>query len=244
MASRSLNVWTFVLLLWSALAAVVVAFDPDHSHNHNRLHSSLFDRQPLHKRNVSSTPEELVAQALQSLVLRNKARLENPKFNKLEIAQLSEDPKLAPPLEYQGSNDTLTKRQSNNSTGLASDNSAYTIPAELAEAARIVAESTPQVPTGDHGDVAAQIRQKYTSNNNDTNIPASRGAPEGRLSAWAPEFLGNSSQAQKRDSSYWMIDMPQLGSSPFGPNGYQVSPARRGDGNSYSGYCCSLKLTT
>ncbi|CAG9998333.1 unnamed protein product [Clonostachys byssicola] len=130
------------------------------------------------------------------------------------------EPKLAPPLNY-GQNSSSARIFS--SGKLASNStSPYSIPEEIREAARKVAESTPQIPKGDHSEVAAAIKQKYRSNNNDTNAPEPLEPPDGKLGQWATSTSNMSSKVSERDSGYWMVDMAKRGQSPFAPSGYKV----------------------
>ncbi len=93
------------------------------------------------------------------------------------------------------------------------------MPTQLADAARKVAELTNQTPEGDHSDVAAAMRARYAGANNDTNAPSQERRPEGRLGNY-----GKSSAADKRDSSYCMVDEAPSGYAPFATkSGYKVS---------------------
>ncbi|KAM0188779.1 hypothetical protein ACHAPI_010388 [Fusarium lateritium] len=168
---------------------------------------------------TNSDAQALVEQALKVLAVVNKDRIENPVFNENKRENPDEEYKPAPLLDYETDPQEIrasriARRGESNSTVLGS----YRIPKELAEAAAIVAESTPQKPKGDHEDVAARIRKKYTpAFLNDTNTPEELQAPEGRLSTYAGEGL------EKRASGYWLIDDQKFpGVSPFSPSGYKV----------------------
>jgi hypothetical protein len=168
---------------------------------------------------TSSDAQALVDQALKVLAVVNKGRVENPVFNENKREDPDEEYKPAPLLDYEAdpeeiSTSRISRRDENNGTVLGS----YRIPKELAEAAAMVAESTPQKPKGDHEDVAARIRKKYKpSFLNDTNTPEESQAPEGRLSVYAGEGL------EKRASGYWLVDDQKFpGISPFSPSGYKV----------------------
>ncbi|CAF3635715.1 unnamed protein product [Fusarium graminearum] len=168
---------------------------------------------------TSSDAQALVEQALKVLAVVNKDRIENPVFNDNKREEPDEENKPAPLLDYEADPKEITpsrlaSRDDENSTVQGS----YRIPKELAEAAAKVAESTPQKPKGDHEDVAARIRKKYTPTFlNDTNTPDELQAPEGRLSVYAGDGL------EKRASGYWLIDDQKFpGISPFSPSGYKV----------------------
>lgn len=168
---------------------------------------------------TSSDAQALVEQALKALAVVNKDRVENPVFNENKREDPDEEYKPAPLLDYEAdpkeiSKARISRRDDSNSTVQGS----YRIPKELAEAAAMVAESTPQKPKGDHEDVAARIRKKYTPKFlNDTNTPDELKAPEGRLSVYAGDGL------EKRASGYWLVDDQKFpGMSPFSPSGYKV----------------------
>ncbi|KAK1466641.1 hypothetical protein CCUS01_07251 [Colletotrichum cuscutae] len=142
----------------------------------------------LHARadNKNSSAANIVEEALAALKLLNKARVENPHFN----------------------------NQNNSSAEISAPN--FSISPELAEAAKVLAESTPQVPKGNHSEVAKAIREKYVHKTNDTNTPESLKTPEGRLLVYGDDKLS------KRAEEWWMVSMGSSGTSPFAPSGYKV----------------------
>ncbi|KID94680.1 LysM domain protein, partial [Metarhizium majus ARSEF 297] len=210
----------WVLLLGLGHASVLAHSKHEHD-AHSHLHQNL-DRSSSPAGNSSSEgAAELVKHALATAALRNKARVENPMFNKPELDPKAKQPSLAPPLTYLGGNRTQVDKRDGIEAN--STSAGYSIPRELAEAAKFVAESSPQVPTGDHEEVANRLRHKYKLKVNDTNAPTRLQTPEGLLSQWGPDMAADdASDLHRRDSGYWMLDMPQLGSSPFGPQGYKV----------------------
>ncbi|GAB1209502.1 hypothetical protein APSETT445_008281 [Aspergillus pseudonomiae] len=192
-----------------------------------------------------------VSRALKALAVVNKFRYENINYNKYEFT----DPKkttgkrvTAPPLDYSTesvqklysmeaaygdlSNDGSMKEKRDNTTKAAPKSLAYTISPELAEAARILAESAPPSPsTGKESALAAAMQAKYGQNGNDTNMAAQvlRG-PNG-LVEYAPFnsdetlFPVSSQSLHKRAASgsqFWMANIEQRGVSPFAPDGYKV----------------------
>lgn len=167
---------------------------------------------------ASSESNDIVDQALKVLAVVNKARVEYPVFNQKKREDPDED-KPAPLLNYKAN----VKSLSSDSRLFGGDNDtshgSYRIPKDLAEAAASIAESTSQIPKGDHEDVAARIRKKYSPDSlNDTNAPDEQQAPEGRLSVFAGD-----APKDKRASGYWMVDDQKFpGKSPFSPDGYQV----------------------
>lgn len=216
MASTSSLVVRFAIFIHLFLAIVVASHSPNHNHhNQQKLASTVSHVSQNVENKTLSDVEKLVQEAIKAAAARNKARLESPHFNKDEFASPSREPSLAPPLRIANGTSTLSAREASQHNV---SSSAYTIPQEVVEAARIMAESTPQQPTGDHEAIAARIKHKYSHKLNDTNAPKHLGTPEGRLGAWAlPDSVGNSSEVLKRDSSYWMLSMPHLGYSPYAP---------------------------
>jgi hypothetical protein len=183
-----------------------------HHHLHKRHHQHSHHHDGMEARSdISiSDAESAVEKALAALAEINKARVEHPSFNKYEMVEDS-DLSLAGPLDY-SSNSTKAKRD----TGAAP----YVIPSELQDAARTVAESKPQKPSGDHAQVAARIKAKYDHKNNDTNSPDPLDRPDGRLGEFGPD---SKQKVMERAAGYWMVDMPQLGLAPYAPKGYKAS---------------------
>lgn len=201
----------FLVTLFACLATTVSGHQHSH-HNHAHLHARTD--------NKNSSAANIVEEALAALKLLNKARVENPHFNKYEFHSGSKTPRLAPALDAPAviSNDTTLRRrqnQDNSSAEISAPN--FSISPELAEAAKVLAESTPQVPKGNHSEVAKAIREKYAHKTNDTNTPESLRTPEGRLSVYGDDNIN------KRAEEWWMISMGSSGASPFAPSGYKVS---------------------
>jgi hypothetical protein len=109
------------------------------------------------------------------------------------------------------------------------------IPPELAKAARIVAESTVNKPTGDQPQVAANIREKYGKGRRHSNTPAQALVRPNGLYGYSAFESGDETgdisdnktakaTLNKRDdaSEYWMATVDQTGQSPFAPSGYKV----------------------
>jgi hypothetical protein len=110
----------------------------------------------------------------------------------------------------------------------------YYIPVELATAARIVAESTDNTPSGNHSDVAATIRHKYGKGKRYTNKPQqallrSNGlsdfqsnAEPTNASMLEQDQNGHATLQKRAPSKYWMPHMEKNGHSPYAPDGYKV----------------------
>ena len=176
----------------------------------------------------ASNAQDLVNKALAVLAVVNKERVEHPVFNEYKDADPEEEPRPAALLNYDADPEMLVAQSkgsqrismaTNTTTTGSTKHGSYRIPDEVVKAAALLAESTPQVPEGDHEEAAARIRKKYRlDESKDTLVPDELQAPEGRLSV----FAGDSSN-EKRASGYWMIDdQTYPGKSPFSPSGYKV----------------------
>ncbi|KAI8649290.1 hypothetical protein NCS57_01465700 [Fusarium keratoplasticum] len=168
----------------------------------------------------SSAPEtvqdakSMVHQALKALAVVNKDRINHPAFNKHEFKEVTAEQPAAL-LRYKSEPASLSLRN----TAGDDDNSSsgYRIPTELSHAARVLAESTPQEPKGNHSQVAEAARKKHSKEGStDTNTPKPRKTPEGLLSKFAD------SPKEKRASGYWMIDdQKHPGESPYATPDYK-----------------------
>lgn len=169
---------------------------------------------------VDGDAQSMVDQALKVLAVVNKDRVQHPVFNKQEFRPDDDAGQPAPFLRYKDDPKTLSRRKDSDSEG-SSDEAGYRIPKELSQAARMVAESTPQKPKGNHSQVAEATRKKYSRKSPaDTNTPKEQQAPEGLLSKFSDSYQGNK---DKRASGYWMIDdQEHPGHSPFAPSDYKV----------------------
>ncbi|KAJ5613709.1 hypothetical protein N7528_007363 [Penicillium herquei] len=193
----------------------------------------------LHAIGGSSDAADAVSRALKVLQYRNKLRLENVQYNNYKLSTPSEsrsDPDSAP-LDYsQKSVESSMKSNLNNQTTRRSsgttDQYGYSIPPELREAARIVAESTPPSPsTGNHSAVAALMDAKYGNGVKDTSVPLQNHRTYNGLSDIVVNdqqslLLGDHSEDERLEkraaSSWWMATMTQRGANPYAPSGYQV----------------------
>ncbi|KAJ4230740.1 hypothetical protein NW757_013954 [Fusarium falciforme] len=157
----------------------------------------------------------MVRQALKALAVVNKDRINHPAFNKHEFKEVAAEQPAAL-LRYKSEPASLSRRN----TAGDDDNSSsgYRIPTELSHAARVLAESTPQEPKGNHSQVAEAARKKHSKGGSaDTNTPKPRKTPEGLLSKFAE------SPKEKRASGYWMIDdQKHPGKSPYATPDYKV----------------------
>lgn len=221
-AMRSILLLTALVLSDSSVASQHAA---NHHHHVRRNDTAPFGG------NSTSSAFELVARALEVLGTQNGARLNNPNFNKNEfgpVGELQADKSEFPPLL--SANGSLTRRDNNNLTAVQG----YSISPDLAEAARIVTEATPQTGTSDEQRAEIEaIRAKFTVSSNDTNVPQPAFVAFDGLNGLVLQdslltVAGNASEShaqtlQERDiQRYWMANIPQRGTSPFGPAGYKV----------------------
>lgn len=223
-ATLFLNFISFFFLFSSLVTA------RDHASSGHRHAHQKYGMAPTNSSIAASNSTDaaaIIAQALAAIRVANKARIEKPSFNKNEFAskaELEAEGKPAAPLDLSLANSTsesgsVTRRKQSDSDAKAA--LPYTIPKKIAEAAKKLAESHPQVPKGDHAEVAARIRAKYSSKNNDTNAPEPEKRPEGRLGAYGK----HEGDASKRAASYWMLDEAPSGHAPFAGDGYKVRTA-------------------
>jgi hypothetical protein len=176
-----------ILLVLTCYLPVVKGFGHKHHPNHHHLHHRrASDKALLHNATTSGNGKgssidatlaaKMIAQAHEAMAVANRLRLENIQYNRYEFlnstsAQRSSTP--APPLDYTAVTSNRTVYQRNNHANSSYTNStsySYTIPRELAEAARIVAEASPPAPSdSNYAEVAANIKLKYRRTVNDTN---------------------------------------------------------------------------
>jgi hypothetical protein len=230
----------------------------DHLHRHYGRHEIAATDAAIPKSTPAANMNHLgdtaavqkVSEALEALSVINKLRIDNINFNNYildDTAKGSERREFAPPLDY--SKDAVaklsvsvantsrsgspTKRRDKISTA-TKKSFAYTIPEDLAEAARVLAESSPPSPsTGEEAALSAQVRAKYGTKSNDTNRPPQRLQYANGLFEYVADngieyqIAEGPHQAslQKRatsGSNYWLANLEQRGNSPFAPSGYKV----------------------
>ncbi|KAK2750071.1 hypothetical protein FQN57_004563 [Myotisia sp. PD_48] len=227
------------LLVWLLILSATSASVHDRQH-HQHLHRA----RDSHGHSGNSTASALAAVQRAHAVLAsvNQERVQHPNFNiysqkaasaAADDARAGAGAGAAPPLDYSEEAVQNLSAQKSRRSPTQQGTPAYSIPPELAEAARIVAENTPQIPVGNHSQVASYAREKYSSRGNDTNTPRqvltrSDGlfdyAPFGGSATVHEPNITNSIKHGKRDfpSEYWMASMAQNGASPFAPQSYKV----------------------
>ncbi|OBT82398.1 hypothetical protein VE02_09582 [Pseudogymnoascus sp. 03VT05] len=239
---RSVSRLAFVFISLLSYGFFVSGFTQEkHNHAHHLHHRA----SGIHNGTVgTATAEEIVQRALAALAVANKKRLQHTHFNRHEFLNASillEPNVLAPPLDYSGGNspnstDIHRKRSaSTNSTKSSSSISSYSLPAELIEAARIVAGSPSeqtQTSAGNHSEVAAKLKLQFSRNVTDTNTPPQALLLPDGLTSFVevePQVLvssttndSTSSHEKRAAATYWMASVDQNGISPFAPAGYKV----------------------
>ena len=199
-------------LLLLFLVGVLYAAQPlvaAHSHDH-RAHDKIHQLYHV-RRNASSlagngtaaaapgSAEDIIARFHQAMAVANQAILEAPKQNAPHVQNKTSQRRArtkAAPLDYSGqfrqsANGTVFRRGSNG-TASASTRESYTVPSEVAEAARVLAEANP-LPAADYDAVLADVRARMAKRKahlNDTNVmPQKMQRPSGLVEfVAAPEL--------------------------------------------------------
>lgn len=223
-----------------------------HGHPHSRFHQrsnvhnaqssgdSLEHPRELHNESVVDVilAEAIVKKGLAAITAANKLRYEHIQFNKNAFRGPPTITPQAPALNYV---DILPINASVQPAALGKHKSSqskngisyiYTIPSELAEAARIIAEAqAPSPMSGEHSRLANEVRQKYTIKTNDTNaMKQSIVRPDGLF--YPPDMSTHGLETQLSvldiarradgSSTYWMAGVDQNGKSPFASPDYKV----------------------
>jgi hypothetical protein len=228
-AVKHLSVFGFILLLFSLFAS-----GSEHSHvGHQHYHRSHLRTRE--NRNAE-TARDTIQEALAALAVANRKRLKNIHFNQNEFqnsaAQAGNKASLTP-LNYASFDNSTSahlKRGLLNTTADTVGSTSYSIPPELAEAARIVAESTPQSPTPlEEIEKLENLLREYERSVPDTNRPlqalATSDGLSGVIERQPLRIVGNDSavvKVKRADTVYWMAKVIQNGASPFAPSGYKV----------------------
>lgn len=221
----------------------------DHRHDHHRHWRR--DGQPRAPSSSSSAvpststtsmslvdAQAVVNAALQAVAVMNQGRVDNPQRNKYQFgnASVTENHSPAPLLPYtQTTGEVVRRAGSGNTTSGNANTYAYTIPEQVAEAARLLAEASPQIPVPRNEEKIAQIVREKRKPVNDTNMPKQVlrrsngfGSYVSGDSNLESHSLPGSSQSELRkrsDEDFWLATITQTGESPFAPAGYKVSCA-------------------
>ncbi|KAK1767906.1 pectate lyase superfamily protein-domain-containing protein [Phialemonium atrogriseum] len=214
LALQQLLLFFLVSFLYAAQPLVA------HSHNHrthDKIHQVLHEHHV--RRNASSlasngtaaavpgSAEDIIARFQQAMAVANQAILEAPKENVPQVQNSTTRRRKrtkAQPLDYSGdfhqhANGTVFRRGTNGTTVSGSNSNSttftresYTVPPEVAEAARILAEANP-LPPADYDVLLADVRARMAKRKvhlNDTNMmPQKMQRPSGLVEYVPPAEL-------------------------------------------------------
>lgn len=250
--------WLLGILIFLSLQISLVAGHSnhnEHAHAHLHHHARVKYEPMVTSTSIAAQSSDIpfsvnqahlmIKKAMAAISNLNKARLQSySPSNIYELQNATSRQKAftqAPPLEWpSASTNTFQSRDYSSKHSEKADltSRSYSLPAELIDAARIVAEASPPGPTlGNPEAIAARIQAKYRNGMNDTNIPLQRLQQPNGLAVEIPaesrrlnvgnrtDEIINSSDLSKRNtgtSSYWMATMKHRGSSPFAESGYKV----------------------
>ncbi|KXJ84885.1 pectate lyase superfamily protein-domain-containing protein [Microdochium bolleyi] len=240
------------LVVCLALILSVASPGADALHNHNH-HQAFHNRYHIHARQnqtangttngrpASETAQDLVSKAHAVLrdfngqILRNPHSIRYRRPDKAEAQALTQP---APLLRLDSSNATLsimniTRRALNATTG---DASTYTVPNEVAKAAKTVARIAISESGPGELELADKLRLQWQGKHNDTVAPeqaiqVDNGlwsfAITGSDGATAPNTTDGGSgetmaKRQTSSPSFWLETITQRGKAPFASNGYKV----------------------
>ncbi|KAI8255747.1 hypothetical protein K4K56_007772 [Colletotrichum sp. SAR 10_98] len=229
-----------------------------HSHrSHGKIHQLLEEHHV--KRNASllagngTAAENIIARFQEAMAVANQAILESPKHNVAQVQNSTTRQRKrtkAQPLDYSGdfeqhTNGTVFRRATNGST---STRESYTVPSEVAAAARVLAEANP-LPPSDYDALLADVQARVAKRKahlNDTNVMPQRTKRASGLVEYVPPAelaitVQNGTQvagpehpddsqigdadaglAKRAATTFWMETMTQRGTAPYAPPGYKV----------------------
>lgn len=254
------------VLRWLLLFCQITGIWAIHAHHsHEHLHQH-FNRQNVASISVtvssssattSTSPQfgnsdtaTKVSEALKALAVVNKLRVDNVNFNRYSIANakdMTRERINAPPLDYsrgavsrlsalQNTSESESSKEKRQESTNTNSGFAYTIPKDLADTARALAESVPPTAsTGEEEALVAKVHTKHRSKTKDTNRPPQRlqhlnglfGYILDEQTVLQPSDLqSENSTLVKRaasGSNYWLANLQQNAASPFAPSGYKVT---------------------
>lgn len=213
---------------------------------------------PFHRRNTTAgipatnltlvDAQRIVSSFHDAMAKANAARKERPSGNNYTLytqTDIEEAVKPAPYLEYDTINSTVAQtlrkrllgRQLSNHTVPESGNStslSYTIPPEVAEAARVLAEANPpDTSSSEYDAIVAEMKERFVPKNNDTNAMPQVLQKASGLFEFMDNTSGDVSTPTSKEkpglrrripaSEFWMENIVQRGASPFAPLAYKVS---------------------
>ncbi|KAI2907774.1 CAZyme family GH55 [Aspergillus niger] len=179
-----------------------------------------------------SEAELMVEKAQEALAVMNEGRLAHPQFNQysFKAGASTVQAEAAPALNYEDASTHNAAKNATKRSGRKGDQTyTYSIPPELAEAARLVAEASPQPVPTDYGVDISLVVSKYRKyDNNDTNVPKQKYVEPNGLDGYvhtgqpedSPEI--HTELKKRATTDFWLTQMGDSGSSPYAPDGYKV----------------------
>ena len=239
---------TFLIVCYGIQTCHAARSIPNPEPSQEGSHHSLYKGNGSTFTNDSMSLEEardIVSRFQQAMAPINAHILKNPRANNYTIlngSELAKVPQQPPPLDYGGSNNSTSqythrvKRQNTSNQTIPTNSSslAYSIPPEVLEAAKLVAEASPPLtPSEDYAAKIASLKSRYAPKSNDTNvIPQKIKRPSG-LEGYVPmnelpkitsngTIVADTGISKRAVATFWQETIPQLGKSPFAPAEYQV----------------------
>ncbi|KAK4238207.1 pectate lyase superfamily protein-domain-containing protein [Achaetomium macrosporum] len=195
---------------------------------------------------VEGSAKDVIARFQRAMAVANEAILKAPKENVAKVQNSTTRQRKrtkARPLDYSGdfhqhANGTVSRRGGGNgtSTGATFIRESYTVPSEVAEAARIMAEANP-LPPADYDALLADVRARMAKRKahlNDTNVMPQKMQSSSGLVEYVPpaelaitvqdgiQVAGPQHPLRAAATTFWMETMTQRGSAPYAPEGYKV----------------------
>lgn len=185
----------------------------------------------------------IVAGFQQVMAVANKHILSHPQGNVYKLKESSTGAAVpgptAAPLAYTpGGNGAVAAAGSRRGLGIANQTTpaalnvtSYTIPPEVVEAARMLAEaaavSSPDTLRDEYAALVARVKVTFNTPESSTNVPLQRLKRPSGLVEYVPydelrEVVQNGSAATGPASIFWQETISQRGSAPYAPAGYKV----------------------
>jgi hypothetical protein len=245
-------------LIFLLVGFLYTAHAHSHGHGHHGKLHQLHDEHHVSRdassraRNSSGSAADIIARFQLAMAVANQAIIESPKENAPNTTSRGHKGTKAQPLDYSGNfhqhaNGTVFRRDASGNTVSNSTRESYTVPAEVVEAARVLAEANP-LPPADYDALLADVRARMAKRKahfNDTNVMKQKmQRPSGLVEYVNPSEMAitvqNGTQVagpkhpddyidktgvklgKRETTKFWMETMTQRGSAPYAPSGYKV----------------------
>lgn len=242
---------------WRLLSLIVFLFHVQavaaktHLHSRNAaMHDHVARSDELNNTTSSnmtlSEAHAIVSAAQAAMKITNHLICSEPQRNTYRLLNSTEREqtrKPAPSLDYAVSTTYSTSRRhvarsdENGAVSEGADSTAkpYVVPSEVAEAARIVAQSQTIALETESMTRGSELRRKWRRRANDTNVPQQAIRRADGLREYVPAesyalvTSSNVSQSEEvlakraKSSSFWLETLEQRGQAPFAPSGYKVN---------------------